>query len=96
MNFNVIGLIVLFLVWALFGFIPWLVVAVRRRGRDMLALLPLAILGGIGGAILVPLLGARNLPAVLGSLVAAMAGGLLLTLAGPYVAGRVLRFRSEG
>ena len=48
-------------------------------------LLPLAIVGGVGGAVLVPALGARNLPAVFGSLVAAMAGGLLLVLAGPYV-----------
>jgi len=96
MNFDVIALIVLCLIWAIFGVIPWLVVAVRRRGGGMLALLPLAIVGGVGAAALVPALGARNVPAVLGSLVAAMAGGLALTLAGPYVAGRVLRFRSEG
>ena len=82
MNFDVIALIVLCLIWAAFGVIPWLVVAYRRKGRGTLALLPLAIIGGVGGAVLVPALGARNLPAVLGSLIAAMAGGFILILAG--------------
>jgi len=81
-NFDVIALIVLCLIWAAFGVIPWLVVAYRRKGRGTLVLLPLAIIGGIGGAVLVPALGARNLPAVFGSLVAAMAGGFILILAG--------------
>jgi len=81
-NFDVIALIVLCLIWAAFGVIPWLVVAYRRKGRGTLALLPLAIIGGVGGAVLVPALGARNLPAVLGSLIAAMAGGFILILAG--------------
>ena len=82
MNFDVIALIVLCLIWAAFGVIPWLVVAYRRKGRGTLVLLPLAIIGGIGGAVLVPALGARNLPAVFGSLVAAMAGAFILILAG--------------
>ena len=82
MNFDVIALIVLCLIWAAFGVIPWVVVAYRRKGRGTLALLPLAIVGGIGGAVLVPALGARNLPAVFGSLIAAMAGGFILILAG--------------
>ena len=82
MNFDVIALIVLCLIWAAFGVIPWLVVAYRRKGRGTLALLPLAIIGGVGGAVLVPALGARNLPAVFGSLIAAMAGGFILILAG--------------
>jgi hypothetical protein len=86
MSFDVIALTVLCLVWAAFGVIPWLVVAYRRKGRGTLVLLPLAILGGVGGAVLVPALGARNLPAVFGSLVAAMAGGLVVIIAAPYVA----------
>ena len=92
MNFDVIALIVLCLIWAAFGIIPWLVVAYRRKGRGTLVLLPLAIIGGIGGAVLVPALGARNLPAVFGSLVAAMAGGFILILAAPHVA-RIVRRR---
>jgi uncharacterized membrane protein YeaQ/YmgE (transglycosylase-associated protein family) len=81
-NFDVIALIVLCLIWAAFGVIPWLVVAYRRKGHGTLVLLPLAIVGGVGGAVLVPALGARNLPAVFGSLIAAMAGGFILILAG--------------
>jgi len=81
-NFDVIALIVLCLIWAAFGVIPWLVVAYRRKGHGTLVLLPLAIVGGVGGAVLVPALGARNLPAVLGSLIAAMAGAFILILAG--------------
>jgi hypothetical protein len=83
MSFDVIALTVLCLIWAAFGVIPWLVVAYRRKGRGTLVLLPLAIIGGIGGAVLVPALGARNLPAVFGSLIAAMAGGLALVLIAP-------------
>ena len=82
MSFDVIALIVLCLIWAAFGVIPWLVVAYRRKGHGTLVLLPLAIVGGVGGAVLVPALGARNLPAVFGSLIAAMAGGFILILAG--------------
>ena len=91
-NFDVIALTVLCLIWAGFGVIPWLVVAYRRKGRGTLALLPLAIIGGVGGAVLVPALGARNLPAVLGSFAAAMAGSLILIFGVPYVA-RVVRRR---
>ena len=94
MSFDVIALTVLCLVWAAFGVIPWLVVAYRRKGRGTLVLLPLAILGGVGGAVLVPALGARNLPAVFGSLVAAMAGGLVVIIAAPYVA-QIARRRRE-
>ena len=94
MNFDVIALIVLCLIWACFGVIPWLVVAYRRKGRGTLVLLPLAVIGGVGGAVLVPALGARNLPAVFGSLVAAMAGGLALILVAPYLV-RLSRGRRE-
>ena len=85
MNFDLIALSVMVLIWATFGVIPWLVVAYRGHGQGALILLPLAIIGGLGGAALLPALGARNLPAVFGSLVAAMAGGLALTLAGRHL-----------
>jgi hypothetical protein len=91
-SFDVIALVVLCLIWAAFGVIPWLVVAYRRKGHGTLVLLPLAVAGGVGGAALVPALGARNLPAVFGSLVAAMAGGLALILVAPCVA-RAMRRR---
>ncbi len=83
MNFDVIALVVLCLIWAAFGVIPWLVVAYRRKGRGTLILLPLAVIGGVAGAALVPALGARNLPAVAGSLAAAVAGSIVLIFAVP-------------
>ncbi len=83
MNFDVIALVVLCLIWAAFGVIPWLVVAYRRKGRRTLTLLPLAVIGGVGGAALVPALGARNLPAVAGSFAAAVVGSIVLMLAVP-------------
>jgi len=91
-NFDVIGLIILCAIWAAFGFIPWLVVAYRRRGRGTLVLLPPALVGGVGSAALVPALGARDVAAVFGSFAAAMAGGLALTLAGRYALSRWGRF----
>ena len=87
MSFDTLALAILFFVWAVLGALPWLVIALRRRGRGVLALLPLAIVGGVVGAVLVPALGARNVPAVFGSLLAAMAGGLALTLAGLHAPG---------
>jgi len=85
MSFDVIALIVLCLIWAAFGVIPWLVVAYRRKGRGTLVLLPLAMVGGVVGAVLVPAFGARNLPAVVGSLAAAVVGGLVIILAAPRI-----------
>jgi uncharacterized membrane protein YeaQ/YmgE (transglycosylase-associated protein family) len=91
MSFDVIALTALCLIWAAFGVVPWVVVAYRRKGRGTLMLLPLAMVGGVAGATLVPALGARNLPAVFGSLVAAMVGGLTLVLATPYAIRLALR-----
>ena len=65
MNFDVIALTVLCVIWAAFGVIPWLVVAYRRRGDGTLWYCSLWRLSeALGGAVLVPALGARNLPAV--------------------------------
>jgi uncharacterized membrane protein YeaQ/YmgE (transglycosylase-associated protein family) len=77
-SFDVIALAVLCLIWAAFALIPWLVIAARRKGQGTLVLLPVAIVGGVGGAALVPALGARDLPAVAGSLGAAVIGSALL------------------
>jgi hypothetical protein len=88
MSFDILALSVLILFWALLGIIPWLVIAARRQGRGMLVLLPLAAAGGMGGGVLVPALGLRDVPALILSILAAFLGGLALTLVGLY-AGRV-------
>jgi len=84
MSFSALALAVLFFLWAVLGALPWLVIALRRRGRGVLALLPLAAVGGIGGGVLPPALGLRDAPALLLSLLFAVAGGLALTLVGLY------------
>ena len=84
MSFDTLALAILFFVWAVLGALPWLVIALRRRGSAVLALLPLAAVGGIGGGLLPPALGLRDAPALLLSLLFAVVGGLALSLAGAY------------
>jgi hypothetical protein len=81
-SLDIIFLALLFIMWAVLGFIPWLVLAVRRRGRGVLIALPLAVAGGAGGGVLVPAAGARDETGLLLSLVTALVGGLALSLLG--------------
>jgi len=85
MSFDTLALAILFFVWAVLGALPWLVIALRRRGRGVLALLPPAAVGGISGGVLPPALGLRDAPALLLSLLFAVGGGLALSLAGVYL-----------
>jgi hypothetical protein len=81
-DLDVIFLALLLTMWAILGFIPWLVLAVRRRGRGVLIALPLAVAGGIGGGVLVPAAGLRDVVALILSVGAALLGGLILSLLG--------------
>jgi uncharacterized membrane protein YeaQ/YmgE (transglycosylase-associated protein family) len=90
-DLDIIFLALLFIMWAILGFIPWLVLAVRRRGRGVLVALPLAIAGGAGGGVLVPAAGARDETGLLLSLVTAVVGGLALSLLGLRLARTVAR-----
>ena len=91
MSFDTLALAILFFVWAVLGALPWLVIALRRRGRGVLALLPPAIVGGIGGGLVVPTLGGKDGLGLILSFLVAVAGGLALTLVGLY--GRRVRHR---
>jgi hypothetical protein len=71
-----------FVVWALVGLVPWLGVAVWRRGRGVVLALPLAPLAGCVGGVLVPLAGADDARGFLLSLAAAFVAGGAGTLAG--------------
>jgi hypothetical protein len=88
MNLDIIFLALLFIMWAILGFIPWLVLAVLRRGRGVLIALPLAVAGGAGGGVLVPAAGARDETGLLLSLVTAVVGGFALSLVDLRLAGR--------
>ena len=89
MSFDVLALSILVLLWAILGAIPWLGVALWRRGSAVLSLLPLAAVGGIGGGLVVPALGGKDGLGLILSLLAALVGGLALTLAGVYLQRRL-------
>ena len=81
-DLDIIFLALLFIMWAILGFIPWLALAVLRRGRGVLIALPLAIAGGAGGGVLVPAAGAKDETGLFLSLGTALVGGLALALLG--------------
>jgi hypothetical protein len=90
-DLDIIFLALLFIMWAILGFIPWLVLAVLRRGRGVLIALPLAVAGGAGGGVLVPAAGVRDETGLLLSLGTALVGGLALSLLGLRLARIVAR-----
>jgi hypothetical protein len=81
-DLDIIFLALLFIMWAILGFIPWVAVAVLRRGRGVLIALPLAVAGGAGGGVLVPAAGAKDETGLFLSLGTALVGGLALALLG--------------
>jgi len=84
MSFDVLALSILCLLWAVLGGFSWLAVALWRRGSGVLALLPPAVVGGIGGGLVVPTLGGKDGLGLILSFLVAVAGGLALTLVGLY------------
>jgi len=81
-DLDIIFLALLFIMWAILGFLPWLALALLRRGRGVLIALPLAVAGGAGGGVLAPAAGARDETGLFLSLGTALVGGLALALLG--------------
>jgi len=81
-DLDIIFLALLFIMWAVLGFIPWLALAVLRRGRGVLIALPLAVAGGAVGGVLVPAAGVKDETGLFLSLGTALVGGLALSLLG--------------
>ena len=84
-------LLAFFLIWTFLGFVPWLVIAIARRGRGVILALPLAIAGGAAGGVIVPFAGADDARGFLISLASAFSAGLLASLAGVYLGKDLLR-----
>ena len=84
-DLDIIFLALLFIMWAVLGFIPWLTLAVLRRGRGVLIALPLAVAGGAVGGVLVPAAGAKDETGLFLSLGTALVGGLALALLGIWL-----------
>ena len=81
-DLDIVFLSLLFIGWAILGSIAWLALAVRRRGRGVLIALPLAVVGGAAGGVLVPAAGAKDETGLFLSLGTALLGGLALALVG--------------
>ena len=90
-DLDIIFLALLFIMWAVLGFIPWLALAVLRRGRGVLIALPLAVAGGAVGGVLVPAAGAKDEAGLFLSLGTALVGGLALSLLGLHLSRIVAR-----
>jgi hypothetical protein len=92
-----VGLVIVFLlIWGVIGSIPWAIAAIRMRGRGALPLLPIVITSAILAGIIVPLAGAKDvtgfwlslLTALIGAVIASVAGAELLPRLFPTAADR--------
>ncbi|MBI5948369.1 MAG: hypothetical protein HY875_09545 [Chloroflexi bacterium] len=59
-SFDAIALTLLLAGWAIAGAIPWLALSVATRGNAGLAFLPIAMITGVIGALVVPIVGATG------------------------------------
>ncbi len=84
-----------FAVWCFLGLMAWAVAAVVWRGRGALPALPLALAAAAAGGVVVPLLGARDAAGFFLSLVTAVIGGVLGSVAGIALARRLERARER-
>lgn len=75
LDLKIAFLLFFFGLWSFLGILPWLVVAIARRGHGALLALPLALAGGCAGGVVLPLLGADDARGFLVSLGTATAGG---------------------
>ncbi|MCI0857003.1 MAG: hypothetical protein J4N98_09950 [Chloroflexi bacterium] len=53
MPWNALGILGLFSLWAACGLLPWCVVLIAGRGRGAFRALPVAIVAGVAGGLLV-------------------------------------------
>ena len=53
MPWNALGILGLFSLWAACGLLPWCVALIAGRGRGAFSALPIAIVAGIAGGLLV-------------------------------------------
>ena len=85
-----IGFIILFLlIWCIVGLIPWTVAAVTSRGRGSLLLLPIVLLAAVAAGIIVPLTGAKGVTGFWISLITALIGASIATIAGTALVRRL-------
>lgn len=72
-----IFLILFIATWLLISMLSWIALSLPRRARGSLWAAPFAVVGGIGGAVLVPLAGLTDEVGVGVSMIAALVGSAL-------------------
>ena len=80
MPWSALGIAGLLLLWAACGLLPWCVALVARKGEGAFTSLPLAIIGGMAGGLLVAVFAKGGIGFAASLPVATAAGALVLTL----------------
>ena len=85
MPWSALGIAGLLLLWAACGLLPWCVALVAKRGEGAFTSLPLAIIGGMAGGLLVAAI-AKDVVGFAVSIPAALiVGGIATVAVGPLV-----------
>ncbi len=93
MLFSLLFITLYVLGWLVLGFLPWLALSVGTRGHAGLLWLPLSLIAGVAGGLVVPLFLRDGLGLVL-SFAAAFALPTLLLASRPLVRERLLQRRN--
>ena len=87
MPWNALGILGLFSLWAACGLLPWCVVLIAGRGRGAFRALPVAIVAGVAGGLLVATI-AKDWTGFAASLAAATAASAAsISLARAFIRG---------
>ena len=85
MPWNALGIVGLLSLWAACGLVPWSVALVARRGEGVFVSLPLAIVGGMAGGLLVAAFLKDGIGFAVSLAVALIVGGIATAAAGPLI-----------
>ena len=85
MLFDAIVLILFAASWLAISALSWIILSLRRRARGSLWAAPWSAAGGVGGALLVPLIGITNEVGIGVSMIAALIGSALACRLGFFV-----------
>ncbi len=85
MPWNALGIIGLLTLWAACGLLPWCVALVAKKGEGAFTSLPLAIMGGMAGGLVVAVFAKDGIGFAVSLAVALIVGGIATVAGGPLV-----------
>ena len=85
MPWNALGIVGLLSLWAACGLLPWCVALVAKRGEGAFTSLPLAIVGGMAGGLLVAVFAKDGIGFAASLAVALVVGSIATVAVGPLV-----------